>query len=460
MTGQDEVCQDEVTAWLRRGAFDVRSVGVGDDDDDAADDDLAPLPAILDGVEVVGFGDTTHGTKEFFDLRHRVLRFLVRRMGFRNLVIEASYSAAEAVNDYVVHGRGDKDAALTGLGFAMWDVEEFSSVLDWLRRYNNSVADAEKVGFYGADIWNTQAGRERILRYLRDIAPSVTASAERLFDDVARTEACGPLLAATRMDAELLRRVRVLSAWFTENKRALVGQSSPGEFSDVFQHVLVLSQWIRANVGDRIAEPEPAPESDSRSESREAASLDNYARSRYLAENLFHLLERETPYRKTVIWGHLYHLGIGFNAPSQGMVPNMGYYLRKRFGAAYYVFGLEFNRGSYLARRWPPGRPLADFEVVTIPPATAECLSWQLTRTGSAALLRDLRARPEEPSVARWLTTPCKTHTVSWCHREPAWLYTELAIGNACDGVIFVENTTATTPTKSARMNLSRGAYH
>jgi hypothetical protein len=34
------------------------------------------------------------------------------------------------------------------------------------------------------------------------------------------------------------------------------------------------------------------------------------------------------------------------------------------------------------------------------------------------------------------------------------------AIGTACDGFIFVDDTTPTVPTKSARANLARGSYH
>ncbi len=437
----------EVTAWLGNAAFDLASIGPAN-----GDDDLEPLRAMLDGVDVVGFADSTHGTKEFFDVRHRMLRFLVEKMGFRNLVVEAGYSAALAVDDYIMHGRGDKAAALTGLGFAMWDVEEFSRVIDWLRHHNEAVPDEDKVRFHGVDIWNTRAARHAILRYLRDTAPDATATAERLFDDISHSEAEGPLLASARMDFRLLQRMRELSAWFQENRRSLAASSSPAAFDEMFQHLRLLSQWIRANVGDSLEEP---PEG-----TVQVPGMDNYARSRYMAENLFHIMERDALQRKSVVWSHIFHLGVTFNDPTRGVLPNMGHELRRRLGDRYYVFGLELGSGTYLAREWPPGRRLGDFEIVALPPGPEESLSGHLTRTGRSALMLDLRTRSADPPVERWLTTPQKTHTVSWCHRESPWIYTDLAIGSTCDGIVFVEDTTATTPTDSARKNLPSGDYH
>lgn len=435
--------RDEVTAWLGRAASGLAGTGPTD-----GDDDLEPLRAMLDGVDVVGFADTTHGTREFFDVRHRMLRFLVERMGFRNLFLEAGHSAVRAVDDYIAGGRGDKSAALSGLGFAMWDVEEFSRVLDWLRRHNDTVPDEDRVRLHGADIWNTRASRDAILRYLRDTAPEATAPAERLFEDVAHSEAEGPLLASARMDVRSLRRIRELSAWFQENGRSFAGRSSPAAFDATCRHLQVVSQWIRANVGDGLE-----------AEASRAPGMDNYARSRYMAQNVFQVLE-DDPHRKSVIWSHLFHLGDTFTDPSRGVLPNMGHLLRRRLGDRYYVFGLEFDRGTYLAREWPPGRRLGGFETVTLPPSPEESLPGYLARIGGPALMLDLRGRSAGPAAEDWLTTPRKIHTVSWCHRESPWIYTDLAVGSACDGVVFVENTTATTPTDGARANLSRGDYH
>ena len=152
------VGDDEMDTWLRHQAIPIECATSGQ-----GAKDLAPLRHWLHGVKIVGMGEVTHGTKEFFQVKLRILRQLVTEMGFKVLAIEASYSAARLVNDYILKGEGNRSAVLTGLRSVMWDVEEFAEALDWLRAYNHSVADLDKVRFYGLDIWNTQVGRAQVL---------------------------------------------------------------------------------------------------------------------------------------------------------------------------------------------------------------------------------------------------------------------------------------------------------
>ena len=51
-------------------------------------------------------GEATHGTREFFKTKHRMLEFLVEKMGFTVFAIEANWPESLAVNDYVLNGNG------------------------------------------------------------------------------------------------------------------------------------------------------------------------------------------------------------------------------------------------------------------------------------------------------------------------------------------------------------------
>ena len=66
-------------------------------------------------------GEATHGTHEFFQLKHRMLEFLVERMGFTVFGIEANWPESLAVNDYVLNGNGDPAKALAGFYFWTWN---------------------------------------------------------------------------------------------------------------------------------------------------------------------------------------------------------------------------------------------------------------------------------------------------------------------------------------------------
>jgi len=100
---------DEVLGWLARNALPLRSLCAG-----APTTDLQPLKKVLGGVRILGLGEATDGTREFFQLKRRLLEFLATEMGFSALAMEASASAAPAVDTHVRQGIGDDAKYLLG----------------------------------------------------------------------------------------------------------------------------------------------------------------------------------------------------------------------------------------------------------------------------------------------------------------------------------------------------------
>ncbi|HYN07815.1 MAG TPA: hypothetical protein VES67_10525 [Vicinamibacterales bacterium] len=68
--------------------------------------DLQPLKTISGDARIVSLGEATHGTREFFQLKHRILEFLATEMGFTIFSIEANMPEAYRLNDYVLTGAG------------------------------------------------------------------------------------------------------------------------------------------------------------------------------------------------------------------------------------------------------------------------------------------------------------------------------------------------------------------
>ncbi|GAA0592799.1 hypothetical protein GCM10009534_28890 [Kribbella sandramycini] len=107
-------------------------------------------PALGD-VRVVGLGEATHGTREFFQLKALMVRYLVERAGFRVFALEAPGKPAPAVNAYIQGDAVDPVAALTGLASWPWRTEEVLALLEWMRSYNQSCPASERVRFIGVD---------------------------------------------------------------------------------------------------------------------------------------------------------------------------------------------------------------------------------------------------------------------------------------------------------------------
>jgi erythromycin esterase-like protein len=119
-------------------------------DDPAADDgDLEPLLPLLAGRRVVALGEATHGTREFFRLKDRLVRFLVRRANFTTFALEISPEGAQAVSRYVSDGTGDPKEALERFEFWTWQTEEVLALVEWLRDWNAAHGDTHPVSFVG-----------------------------------------------------------------------------------------------------------------------------------------------------------------------------------------------------------------------------------------------------------------------------------------------------------------------
>ena len=94
--------ETKVEQWIKTNAIPLKTVQAGN-----GFSDMAPLAKIVGNARIVALGEATHGTHEFFQLKHRMLEFLATRLGFTIFSIEANMPEAHRLNDYVLNGKGD-----------------------------------------------------------------------------------------------------------------------------------------------------------------------------------------------------------------------------------------------------------------------------------------------------------------------------------------------------------------
>ena len=70
-------------------------------------DELIPLEKFFKEKKVIGMGEATHGTKEFFNMKAKMFKFLATYCGYKVFSIEATYGGTLKINDYVLYGKGD-----------------------------------------------------------------------------------------------------------------------------------------------------------------------------------------------------------------------------------------------------------------------------------------------------------------------------------------------------------------
>jgi erythromycin esterase-like protein len=153
--------------------------------------DFDSLLDLVGAARYVLIGEASHGTHEFYRIRGEITKRLIRERGFTVVAVEADWPDAYRVNRFVRGANIDPDAeeSLGGLKrFPQWmwrnaDVVDF---VGWLRAHNEAVPDAaQRVGFYGLDLYSMHASMAAVLEYLQEterMSHYFGASLPRQFD--------------------------------------------------------------------------------------------------------------------------------------------------------------------------------------------------------------------------------------------------------------------------------------
>lgn len=114
---------------------------------DAGFQDILFMKEYLKGKSVVGIGETTHGTALFDKCRHKLIRFLVSQLEYKAIIDEGDILAAEMIDDYINH-KIDTVVNLGGLRPVVTNRKE----LEWLRAYNSTKEEKDRVHIYGSEV--------------------------------------------------------------------------------------------------------------------------------------------------------------------------------------------------------------------------------------------------------------------------------------------------------------------
>lgn len=113
--------------------------------------DLLPLKDVIGSAVLVGLGEATHGNKEFSQVKHRMLKFLIEEMDFDGLIMEVPQEPAKKIDEYIKTGEGDPIQLLSDLGYWITRTQEVLDMIEWMKEYNAN-SKGKKINFYGCDV--------------------------------------------------------------------------------------------------------------------------------------------------------------------------------------------------------------------------------------------------------------------------------------------------------------------
>lgn len=100
---------------------------------------------------ILGVGESTHGTHEFFMFKAEISIEMIVYHGFNTVMLEDRIGVCKALNEWIYKGTGDLDILLKKL-YKVWQIKEIKDFIIWLKHNRNKYP----VNFVGFDIVQTQ----------------------------------------------------------------------------------------------------------------------------------------------------------------------------------------------------------------------------------------------------------------------------------------------------------------
>lgn len=113
--------------------------------------EFGPISKYLEGVSVVGMGESTHGTHEFFISRTELFKYLVTEFQFNTLFLEADYATCLPIDDYIKGADGNVEDLIKGIKLWPWMTGEMVELIEWMRSYNSRNPD-NIISLVGVDV--------------------------------------------------------------------------------------------------------------------------------------------------------------------------------------------------------------------------------------------------------------------------------------------------------------------
>ncbi len=411
--------------WLKKNSSVVASVKPVEVAEKADYSDLGAFKQAIGDAKIIALGEATHGTSEFFQLKHRLLQFAVQELGVRVFAVEANQLEVEKINRYVCDAKGTAEQVIRAM-FAVWNTEEMLELIEWIRAYN-STNPSQKVEFVGFDLQDPSLPMDSLSSFVAQWEPGlqpIVDSIQRNYREAWRKQyypqASDSVRQTWKANADKIWAMVALKKADWLNKA-----STPDEKIRV--------EWAiqNARVTCQAAEI--------------AHSQIVSARDTFMAENIRWIQSMHQPGTRIIVWAHDSHIARSDHPDfhynyHQGS--SMGKYLSQIFGKDYRAFGLFTYQGQYSATISFTNHKRVVVDAQTGPRGSFdEALHPIANQMGTNQLFLNLQPAFREKNNA-WLLQPRPVRFVGYATSDYDF-GALMSVPYQFDGIFFVDKTKA-----------------
>jgi erythromycin esterase-like protein len=314
-------------------------------------------------------GEATHGTAEIYTRRAAISRRLIQEKGFDFIAVEGEWADSYRINNFIKGAARDSAATVKLLQQFnrwptwMWGNYEVASLITWLNGWNQSKAAADKVGFFGLDVYCLWESMQELMPYIQG-NDSLMKRAQEVNKCFKPFSADPSQYANAVSTASANCRKQTEQLW--QSILAYTGSSTAkGEAEFVMQQNALVALNGEAYYRSSV--------------SSYPASWN--IRDRHMTQTIQRLLELHGPNSKIIVWEHNTHIGDArYTDMTAGGLVNVGQLVREAYGQNnVYAVGFGSYSGTVIATDdWG-----ASIKTMRVPPAQKGSWEEVLHRSGT-----------------------------------------------------------------------------
>ena len=388
---------EEEMNWLRNQIHPIETYDPKNEDRK----DLDILGKLIGNSKVVALGENTHDSKEIFNIKHRIIKYLVKNKNFDIFALEGNMPESNKFNDFINNGKESPLKLLKGLHYKwIWRNQEFIDLLEWMKIYNQGNS---KIVFTGVDMQYYQGPIKEL--------EAIFIENKYVLDQILELN---ELLSEIHKKLELSRYPNIPYKKIRKPKKILSGIKkttnkllSKNNKELALQNVRLLEQYI-----ENMYSP--------------------YSRLRdsFMAENLL-WTTRQNPNSKIIIWAHNEHI--------KKTARKMGEYIVDNLGNDYVNIGFTFGEGNYNAIN------LKTMELVIqdAEKPQSDTYEYYFSQLGVNSFILDLKSiKKNKPKMGEWLLNNYKFRRIGSI--KPLNEFVETNLAKDYDIIIYINKSTAT----------------
>ena len=278
-------------------------------------------PTKFVNAKIYGFGEASHNTKEFFDLKAKFFKYLVKTQGLRSFIMEESYQAESGINEWISGGKGDITTIAKNFNTGFWYTKEIVNLLQWMRNYNLDKQKEKQIRFYGMDIQIGKNISQEIREFVNIHKINIDQKLLMIADSCSNKK-------IDYSKSEIWWQVQ-LPELNKLKKQILNSQIKDEDYKPVIRSLDYLINYTQYASKVKTKYPE----------STEFRDLKMF-------ENVKWIVENESKNGKAFIWAHNDHINKREMYYTGSNIINLGRHLKDYYKEDYYSVGFDFGIGK------------------------------------------------------------------------------------------------------------------